>query len=182
VAAEAGTMQELLRELGRRAYDVVILNIDMPGPGGLGGLQELRERYPRLGVLVVSDLQEEIMGVRVLRAGASGYLHKSSPPEELIRAIRRVESGGRYVSPRLADKLASSLARAGDLAPHEHLSAREFEVFRLIASGKSVSQVADVLCLSVKTVSTYRTRVLAKLGFATNADLTRYGMQHELVD
>ncbi len=178
---EAGNAQEALALAAQQRWDVVVTDISMPGRSGLDLLKDLKAMQPKLPVLVLSVHAEDQFAVRVIRAGAAGYLKKDAAPAELAQAVRKVLAGGRYVSAALAEQLASGLQRSGDRAPHELLSDREFEVFRAIASGKAVKEIAAELSLSVKTVSTYRTRVLEKMNLKTNADLMRYAMQHGLV-
>lgn len=182
VVEEAESAAEALRKAGERDWDIVILDVSLPGRTGLDVLAEIKRTKPGLPVLMLSMHPEDQYAVRALRMGAAGYLTKDQAPEEIARAVRRIISGGRYVSPSLAEKLAFALGPAGDQAPHEALSEREFEVFRLIASGRSVSEIGRDIHLSVKTVSTYRARVLEKMGLATNADLTRYAIKAGLVD
>ncbi len=184
VAGEARNGQEGLALVQAQPWDLVVLDVSMPGRGGLDVLKELKQVRPNLPVLVLSMYPEEQYAIRALRLGASGYMTKESAPEELIGAIRKVVAGGRYVSASLAETLAGSLVavdRQGDRLPHETLSNREYHVLRLIASGKSVTDIADELALSVKTISTYRARVLEKMGMKTNADLTRYAISNRLV-
>lgn len=181
VAAEAGTSQEVLDRLAADRLDVVLLDINMPGRGGLEVLQQIKAHYPSLPVLVVSMYPEEQYATRVLRAGAAGYLTKESAPSQLVKAIRKVIRGGKYVSPTLAEKLAIDLG-ANSTNPHESLSNREYQVLCLLASAKTVSEIADELSLSVKTISTYRTRILEKMGLRNNVELARYALKHGLVD
>ena len=161
-------------------FDAVILDLSMPGRSGIDLLAEIKHRHAKLPVLIMSLHGEEQFAVRALRAGAAGYLTKSAASEQLISAFERIVRGGRYISEALAERLA--VAAGGDPgAPHDRLSDREFEVMRGIASGESVSEIADRIHLSVKTVSTYRARLLDKMGMATNAELTRYAIQNGLV-
>jgi DNA-binding NarL/FixJ family response regulator len=180
VSGEASNARELMPLLRERSCDVLLLDLGLPDRSGLEVLAELRERRPSLPVLVLSVHPEEQFGIRILRAGAAGYLAKECAPEELIRAIRKVHRGGKYVSSSLAEKLAFSLG-GGERPPHEDLTEREFEVLTLIASGKTVTQVAEALTLSVKTVSTYRARLLEKMGLHNNAELMSYALRHGLV-
>jgi DNA-binding NarL/FixJ family response regulator len=180
-AGEAANAIELLEKVRREHWDVVLLDITMPGRGGLEVLKELRRDFPKLPVLVLSVHPEDQFGLRVLKSGAAGYLTKDSAPEELVKAVRKVCGGGKYVSPSLAEKLALHLEADSDKPPHEILSDREFQVMRLIAAGKSVSEIAKELSLSVKTISTYRTRILEKMNLKTNAELTRYAIERRLV-
>jgi DNA-binding NarL/FixJ family response regulator len=153
----------------------------MPGRSGLDLLAEIKHRHPALPVLIMSLHGEEQFAVRALRAGASGYLTKSAAPEQLVAAVTKLLRGGRYISDTLAERLAADVGGAVPASPHERLSDREFDVMRGIANGNSVSEIAAQMHLSVKTVSTYRTRLLDKMGMATNAELTRYAIQHGLV-
>ncbi len=182
VVGEAASGQEAL-ELARSCpFDVVILDIAMPGRGGLDILRELKAEKPALKVLVLSMYPEEQYAIRSLRDGASGYLTKGCPPEELVLAIRTIADGKRYITPSVADRLASYVEDSAGETPHESLSDREMSVLVLIGAGKQVSDIAEELKLSVKTVSTYRSRVLAKMRMETNAQLIRYALQHRLVE
>ena len=165
-----------------RAWDALILDISMPGRSGLDVLREVKVLRPELPVLVLSVHPEDQYGKRALRAGASGYLNKDSVPEELKRAVAKLLAGGKYVSPRLAESLAYDLSRDPARPPHETLSDREFEVLRKLASGKTVTHIAEELNLSVTTVSTYRARVLDKMNMDTTAELMRYALENQLVD
>lgn len=181
VAAEASNGQETLAAVRGAAVDIVLLDVSMPGAPFIDTLKRLREEHPTVRVLVLSAHPEDQWAVRALRAGASGYLTKDHSPDQLVEAVRRVHRGGRYVSPTLAERLASRLGAEFAGAPHEQLSDREFEVLRRLGAGHTVKEVAAELRLSPKTVSTYRTRLMEKLGVATNADLVRYVSQHGLV-
>jgi two-component system, NarL family, invasion response regulator UvrY len=161
---------------------VVILDVTMPGRSGLDILRDLKALRPKLPVLVLSMHPESQYGKRVLKAGAAGYLNKDAAPEELVKAIRKVMAGGRYVSAALAETLAWHLGADAERPVHEILSDREFEVLRILASGKTVSQIAEDLHLSVNTVSTYRARILEKMNMATTAELMRYALENHLVD
>jgi DNA-binding NarL/FixJ family response regulator len=178
---EASTGQEALTKVWKEKWDVVVLDITMPGRGGLEVLKEIKKSRPKLPVLVLSMHPEDQFAVRVLKAGASGYMTKESAPEELVGAIKKVMSGGRHVSTSLAELMAAYISIDAKRPPHELLSNREFQVMRLIASGKTVSAIAKELSLSVRTVSTYRTRILDKTGMKTNAELTHYAIQNNLV-
>jgi DNA-binding NarL/FixJ family response regulator len=182
VVAEATNGNEVLRALERVKVDVLILDVTMPGKNGLDTLKEVKRNYPALPVLVLSMHPEDQFAIRMLRAGASGYITKESAPEELVEALRKVCRGGKYVSPQLAEKLAVFIEDDNTRAPHERLSDREFEILRMLALGKTVTEVADELLLSVKTVSTYRSRVLVKMKMTTNAELTRYALQSGLIN
>ena len=179
---EAEDAQQALTEVQSHTWDLVILDISMPGRSGLDLLDDLRQTQPQLPILVLSMHAEDQYGKRVLKAGAAGYMNKESAPEELIKAIRKLLAGGRYVSPALAEKLVLTLNQDAGRPVHETLSSREFEILRMIASGKTVTQIAGELHLSPTTVSTYRTRILGKMNMATTADLIRYALQTHLVD
>ena len=182
VTDEADTGHEVLEKVSENDYDVLVLDITMPGLNGLDALKQLRSQRPDLPVLVLSIHPEEQYAVRVLRAGASGYLTKESAPDELISAIRKVSMGGKYVTPSLAEKLASDLVADGKKPLHETLSDREYQVLCMIASGKTVTKIAEELFLSEKTISTYRSRILEKMKMKTNAELIHYAIKHGLVE
>jgi DNA-binding NarL/FixJ family response regulator len=182
VLGEAQNAHEVLQMLRQGDWDVLVLDVGMPGRGGFEILSEVRASHPDLPVLMLSMHPEEQYGVRALKAGAAGYLSKESAPEELVKAIRKVHAGGKYVSPSLAERLASVLGEGADRPPHERLSDREYEVMLRLASGKTVTEIADLLCLSVKTISTYRARVLEKMALRTNAELMRYAVDNRLVE
>jgi two-component system invasion response regulator UvrY len=179
---EAANAQEAIDRVWKEEWDVVILDVTMPGRSGLEALREIRKTRPRLPILVLSMHPEDQFAMRVLKCGASGYMTKESAPGELVGAVKKVMTGGRYVSPGLAEKMAAHLDTDFQVTPHERLSNREFLVLRLIASGKTVSQIADELMLSVKTISTYRARILEKMVMASNAELTHYAIQNKLVE
>lgn len=178
--AEAANGDEALAALAEK-FDAVVLDLSMPGRDGFDLLAEIKHRFPKLPVLIMSLHGEEQFAVRALRAGASGYLTKSTAPEHLVAAITKVLRGGRYVSESLAERLAAGVGGPEVGSPHERLSDREFDVMRGIASGRSVSEIAAQMHLSVKTVSTYRTRLLEKMGMSSNAELTRYALEAGLV-
>jgi DNA-binding NarL/FixJ family response regulator len=182
VTGEAANGPEALERARGGGYDVIVLDITMPGRSGFEVLKELRLEDPALPVLVLSMHSEEQFAVRLLKAGASGYLNKESAPEELVKAIRKVVSGGRYVSPRLAEKLAFEIDSGSDKLLHETLSDREFQVMRMMASGQTVKEIAAELALSVKTISTYRARILDKMNLHTNAELIHYAIQNQLIE
>ena len=182
VEAEAATAAEALECVLRQALDVVVLDLSLPGRGGLDLLGEIKAARGDLPVLILTMHPEDQYAVRALKAGAAGYLTKESAPEKLVEAVRRAAAGGRYVSASLAEKLALHLDDARQREPHETLSDREFQVFRRLAGGRTVSQIADELSLSVKTVSTYRARILEKMAMQTNAELMQYAFRHKLVD
>ena len=179
---EAKTAQETVECVRRQDWEIVILDISMPGKSGLDILDDVRRLRPKLPVLFLSMHPEEQYARRALKSGAAGYLTKDSIPEELKEAVRRILTGGRYVSATLAERLAFDLRKGADTPLHELLSAREFQVLRMIASGKSVKEIANDIALSVKTVSTYRARILQKTGMKTTAELIRYALQTQLVD
>lgn len=179
---DAANASEAVALVAREHWDLVVLDITMPGRSGLDALKEIKTLKPNMRVLVLSVHSEDQFAVRVLKAGASGFLNKDSAPEELVKAVRKVLGGGRYVSTSLAEKLAMKLDKPGDQLPHQSLSDREFQVLRMIGSGKTVSEIAQELSLSVKTVSTYRARILEKMNLHTNAELTRYSFEHKLVE
>ncbi len=180
---EAADSNAVLNLLRAEPFDVVVLDITMPGRDGLELLKELKRDAPQMPVLMLSMHPEERFAVRALKAGASGYLTKESAPDELCVAIRKVLRGGKYISPSLAELLADNVGQPNqDLQVSELLSDREFQVLRLIASGKTVSEVAAELTLSVNTISTYRTRILEKMNLKTNAELMRYAIERGVVD
>lgn len=180
---EASNVPELLEQAQKHRWDVVVLDLAMPGRGGLEGLHELKRLLPHLPVMVLSVHPEDQFAVRVLRAGGAGYLTKESAPQELVQAIKVISRGGKYITPKAAELLASHLHQRGDHDQplHSSLSDREDQVFRLIAGGRTITEIADQLSLSIKTISTYRTRILEKLNLKTNADLARYAVQHHLL-
>ncbi len=182
VADEATSGHEVLDKAWNNEYDVVVLDISMPGRNGVDILKQLKRRRPHLPVLVLSMHPEEQYAVRVLKAGAAGYLTKESAPGELITAIRRVSTGRKYVSSSLAEKLAFDLEYETEKPFHETLSDREYQVMCMITAGKRVKEIAEELCLSVKTVSTYRSRILEKMKMKHNAELTHYAIKHGLVE
>jgi DNA-binding NarL/FixJ family response regulator len=170
-----------LKKIMKEEWDVVISDLSMPGRSGLEAIQQIKLLNPKLPVLILSMYAEEHYAIRVLKAGASGYLNKESAPDELIKAIHRVLLGKKYITPSIAEQLASSLDKDNDKPLHEYLSDREFEVLKLLASGKAVSDIADQMSLSVTTVSTYRARIMAKMSLKTNADLTLYAIENKLI-
>jgi two-component system invasion response regulator UvrY len=182
VAGEAASGHEVLSLVREQRWSVVVLDIGLPGGSGLELLGAIRREKPEVPVLILTVHPEEQYAVRCIKAGAAGFLTKESAPDRLIEAVRKVASGGRYVSPELAETLASVLAGQSPGDPHERLSDREFEIFKMLGSGKTVSQVAQELALSVKTVSTHRTRILKKMNMRTNAELTHYALRNHLVD
>lgn len=181
VQGEAANGREVLEKIQAQDWDVLVLDITMPGRSGLDILKDIRQLKPRLPVLILSMHAEEQFATRMLKAGASGYLNKESAPEELVKAIRKVCEGGKYVSAAQAERMVSELTGNSDKLPHELLSDREYEILCLIASGKTATQIAKQLVLSVKTVSTYRSRILEKMKLETNAQLTHYAIKAGLV-
>jgi len=181
VVAEAGDGAAALARAREVDLDVVVLDMSMPGRGGLETLQELKRLWPQLGVLVLSMHPEDQYAVRVLREGADGYLSKESAAEELISALRKIHGGGKYVSQTLAERLALTVERGFKGPPHERLSTREFQVLVLIAQGRTVTEIGDELHLSVKTISTYRSRILDKMGMRNNAELMHYAIEEGIV-
>lgn len=182
VQDEAGNGQETLEKIARNDYEVVLLDISMPGRSGLEILEDIKSERPKLPVLILSMHPEEQYAVRALRAGASGYVTKASAPQELIGAIRKASRGGKYVTASLAEKLALELDVVTEKPPHEKLSNREYQVMLMLAEGQSVSEIAENLFLSVKTISTYRTRIMDKMGLKKNAELTLYAIHNKLID
>ena len=178
---EAANALQAMEQLQKKEWDVALLDITLPGKNGLDLLKDLKVARPKLPVLVLSAHPEDQFGVRVLKAGAAGYMTKESAPEELVKAVRKILAGGRYVSPTLAEKLALRVGKDFTRMPHETLSDREHEIMCRIASGKTVTEIAGELSLSAKTISTYRSRILEKLGVKNNAEIIRYAIQNELV-
>ena len=182
VTAEVGDGHELLKLIRKGGIDVVLLDITMPGLSGLDALKQIKAEKPDLPILVLSMHPEDQYGIRVLKAGAAGYIMKSTAADQLVGAIRKVYRGGRYVSPSLAEKMAFGLQAGASGLPHEALSDREYQVLCMIASGKTVKEIGEELALSEKTISTYRTRILEKMGMKSNAELTHYAIKLGLVD
>lgn len=180
VTGEASNAQEALAKIAAEPFDVAVIDITMPGKNGLELLKAIRADYARPAVLILSTYSEEVYAVRALKLGAAGYLTKDVATSVLIAAVRKAASGGKYVSPALVEKLASMI---GGAAPggHEALSDREFEVFKLIARGESLVRIGELLHLSPNTVTTYRTRILEKMGMTTNAELTRYALEQGML-
>ena len=178
---EVPDAEEMIRKIMQAPWDVVISDLSMPGRSGLEALQQLKQINPKLPVLILSIHPEDQYALRVLKAGASGYLSKDMAPDELVNAVQRVMLGKKYITASIAEKLASVLDQDSGKAAHESLSDREFSVLKLLAAGKSVSEIAESLFLSVTTVSTYRSRIMAKMGMKNNADLTLYSIEHKLI-
>jgi two-component system, NarL family, invasion response regulator UvrY len=178
---EVGDAESLMNKAMQGSWDVVICDLSMPGRSGLDALRQIKQSAPSLPVLIMSMHPEDQYALRVLKAGASGYLNKESIHDEVIRAIRTVLLGKKFITPSIAERLAEAFDPESTAQPHEILSDREFDVFKLIATGKSVSEIAQQLSLSVTTVSTYRARVLDKMKLKSNADLTRYALEKSLI-
>ena len=181
VIEECANAEELLQKANEGKWDVIISDISMPGRSGLEALHQLRLSHPRLPVLILSMHPEEQYAIRALKAGASGYCSKDQAHEELVNAVKKVLTGKKYITPSLAETLATQLEEENTQEPYKRLSDREFDVFRLLAAGRSVSEIAEILSLSSTTISTYRARILAKMSFKTNADLTRYALEKKLI-
>jgi len=182
VADEACNGQEVLSKVRKGNFDVVVLDISMPGRSGLDILKQLKSQRPELPVLILSIHPEDQYGIRALKAGASGYLSKESAPDELVAAVRKVAQGRKYITFSLAERLTFNLGIDAEPPPHETLSNREYEVMCMIASGKTVTEIAEELSLSVKTISTYRSRILEKMQMQKNAELTYYAIKRGLID
>jgi two-component system invasion response regulator UvrY len=182
IFGEAHNGNEALERVSKAHWDVVLLDITMPGKTGMDVLKQLVEAQPNMAVLVLSMHPEDQYAVRVLKTGAAGYITKNTASEEVIGAVKKVLAGGKYVSSALAENLANNLNAPAGKAPHEALSDREYQVMRLIAMGRSVKEIAFELSLSVKTISTYRTRIIEKTKLKTNADIIRYAVHSKLVD
>jgi len=181
IIEEVTDAESLLKKVFAQNWDVVISDISMPGRSGLEVLQQIKQQYPKLPVLMLSVHPEEQYALRVLKSGASGYLNKDSAPEQLVAAVNRVMLGKKYITPNIAEKLANSLDQDLNKLSHEYLSDREFEVLKLIAGGQAVSDIASKLSLSVTTISTYRSRIMSKMGLKTNAELILYAIENKLV-
>jgi len=182
VAGEAANGQEVLARVSAQDFDVAVLDMSMPGRNGIELIKLVKREKPKLRILVLSMHSEEQYAVRALKAGASGYLSKESAADELVAAIRRIAGGGAYVTPETAERLALGAAPRAETAAHTLLSDREFQVFQMIARGASVSEIARELSLSVKTISTHKTRIMDKMGLANQAELIRYALEHRLLD
>ncbi len=178
---DARDAEEVLTALGHEHWDLLVLDINLPGRSGLDALKEIKQRYPKLPVLILSMYPEEVFAIRVMKAGAAGYISKARAADELATAIRTITAGGKYISPALAEHLAEAVDGKMAQAPHDLLSTREFEVFKLIASGKTVGEIAEILHRSVKTISTHRTHVLEKMHLHNNAEIVQYAVEHKLL-
>ncbi|MBI4196162.1 MAG: response regulator transcription factor [Betaproteobacteria bacterium] len=182
VVGEATNGHEVMSRVRESEFDVLVLDMSMPGRSGIELIKQVKGEKPRLRILVLSMHSEEQYAVRALKAGASGYLTKESAADQLVAAIRRIGAGGAYVSAETAERLALDLNAATEGAPHTLLSDREYQVFEMIAAGRSVSDIARQLALSVKTVSTHKTRIMQKMGAANQVELIRYAIRHKLID
>ena len=182
IIEEVSDAEGVMKKIISNEWNIIICDISMPGRSGLDVLQEVKQNFPKLPVLILSIHPEEQYAIRVLKAGAAGYLSKDVATEELVKAVQRVLEGHKYISPLLAERIAEDLGNNNsDKTPHEFLSDREFEVFKLIASGEAVSKIAEKLSLSSTTVSTYRLRILIKMNLKTNAELIRYALQNKFI-
>jgi DNA-binding NarL/FixJ family response regulator len=181
IVAECATAREVMDVVRQELADVILLDISMPGTSGVDALQAIKARAPNLAVLILSSFPEEHYATTLLRQGASGYLAKDCEPDEIVKAIRTVALGRRYITAGVAERLAAGLAEPLQKAPHELLSEREFQVFLRLAKGETIGHMADSMALSVKTVSTYRTRVMEKMNLASNSDLTYYALKNGLI-
>ena len=181
VIVEVDNSEDLIKKAMDGRWDVIISDLSMPGRSGLDALYQLKELLPDTPVLIMSIHPEDHYAIRALKAGASGYLTKATAPKELVKAVRLVLEGRKYISASTAEKLASVVIREREKLPHEYLSNREFDVFKLLAAGRLVSEIASQLSLSTTTISTYRTRIMSKMNIKTNAELTMYAMNHHLL-
>ncbi len=182
VAGEAASGREAIDLVRNEEVDVLIMDLSMPGQSGIDALAMLRAKAPDMGILILSGYPEAHYAVQLIRQGASGYLNKDCEPLEIVEAVRTIALGKRYITPAVADLLAQQLGKKGSAAPHEELSDREFQVFLKLAKGETASRIAEELSLSVKTVSTYRTRLMEKMGLSSNSDLTYYALKNKLID
>lgn len=182
VAGEASNATELFTFINNESWDIIVLDINMPGKSGLEALKEIKIQHPKIPVLILSMFGEDQYGIRAIKAGASGYLKKVSAPNELVSAIRKIVNGGKYINPSLAEKLADIVDKQGSELPHDYLSDREYQIMCSIASGKSAEEIADELALSIHTVYTYRNRILEKMSLKSNVELTQYAIQNKLIE
>ena len=178
---EVGDAETLLAEVRKQEWDIVITDVTMPGRNGLEAVRDIKQIYPKLAILILSAHSDDHYALRALKAGAAGYLMKESAADELVTAVNKALLGKKYITPSVAEKLASSLDISSNKLPHEILSDREFEVFKMLASGKSVSEIGNILFLSPTTISTYRFRILTKMKIKTNAGLTRYAIENKII-
>jgi DNA-binding NarL/FixJ family response regulator len=181
VIEEVADAEELIKKVMLDKWDVVVSDLSMPGRSGLDALQQIKLSHPELPVLILSIHPEEQYALRALKSGASGYLSKDTAPDELVKAVQKVLLGKKYISQAIAEKLASTFSSDTSIQPHESLSDREFDVMKLLANGKSVSEIAEMLSLSVTTVSTYRARIMVKMNLKSNSDLTKYAIENNLL-
>jgi len=181
IIEEVNDAEGVIKKTISDEWDIIICDLSMPGRSGLDVVQQVKQNFPKLPVLILSIHPEEQYAIRVLRAGAAGYLSKDAATEELVKAVQRVLQGRKYFSSAIAEKMASELDQDTSKPPHEVLSDREFDVFKMLASGKTVSEIAEQLALSITTVSTYRARILVKMNMKTNAEMTRYGLENKLI-
>jgi two-component system, NarL family, invasion response regulator UvrY len=175
---EVNDGSSLVKEVSLADWDLIVSDLDMPGQSGLQALEQIKLLKPHIPVLILSIYAEDLYAIRSLKAGAAGYLNKNAAPYELINAIQRIMQGKKYITPEIAEKL---LFGVQGKAPHEILSNREFEIFKMLASGKTITQIADALSVALTTVSTHRSRIMEKLGLSTNSDLTRYAITHHII-
>ncbi|MBS0427791.1 MAG: response regulator transcription factor [Proteobacteria bacterium] len=182
VAGEAASGREAIDLVRNTEIDVLVMDLSMPGQSGIDALAMIRAKAPDVGILILSGYPEEHYAMNLIRQGASGYLNKDCEPDEIVKAVRTIALGRRYITPAVADLLANQLGKKENSAPHEQLSEREFQVFLKLAKGETVGKIGDDLSLSVKTISTYRTRLMEKLNLQTNSDLTYYAMKSQLID
>jgi two-component system, NarL family, invasion response regulator UvrY len=182
VAGEAENSEQMMKHLEKEKWSVVILDINMPGKSGLEALKDIKLQYPDLPVLILSMFSEDQYGIRAIKAGASGYLKKVSAPTELVTAIRKIVSGGKYINPSLAEKLADKFGETQKKSLHENLSDREYQIMCNIALGKSAEEIAQELSISINTVYTYRNRILEKMSLKSNVELTQYVLSNKLVE
>lgn len=181
VIEEVADAEALIKKVMAAQWDVVVSDLSMPGRSGLDALQQIKLSYPNLPVLILSIHPEEQYALRALKSGASGYLSKDTAPDELVKAVQKALLGKKYISQAIAEKLANSFSGNSSLSPHETLSDREFDVMKLLANGKSVSEIAEMFLLGVTTVSTYRARVMVKMNLKSNSDLTKYAIENNLI-
>ncbi len=182
VVGEASNGREAIDLIRAHDIDVLIMDLSMPGQGGLDAIPMLRAKAPDMGILILTGHPEEHYAINLIRQGASGFLNKECDPKEILEAIRTIALGRRYLTPAVADLLAQQLNRKDDVPPHEQLSEREFQVFLKLAKGETAGAIANALSLSVKTVSTYRTRLMEKMALSSNSDLTYYALKNQLID
>jgi two-component system invasion response regulator UvrY len=182
VEGEAENSEQLMELLEKGKWSLVVLDINMPGKSGLEALKDIKLQYPELPVLILSMFSEDQYGIRAIKAGASGYLKKVSAPTELVTAIRKIVSGGKYINPSLAEKLADKFGDTGKASLHENLSDREYQIMCNIALGKSAEEIAQDLSISINTVYTYRNRILDKMSMKSNVELTQYVLSNKLIE